>query len=114
MRKATATATKAKEPVKIRFKKMANGNLSVYLDVYQDGKRVYDFLKIYLVPEVNDRAIALNKKNLAIAETIKAKRIIELNTSIHGISNQKERSKTLLGDYIRHFAETKINLLGKT
>lgn len=33
--------------------------------------------------------------------------IIQLNTTIHGLSNQKESSKILLRDYIRSFAETK-------
>lgn len=40
-----------KEPVTIRFKELANGNQSIYLDIYQDGKRKYEFLKLYLVPE---------------------------------------------------------------
>ena len=30
---------KAKEPVKIRFKELNNGNKSVYLDIYHNGKR---------------------------------------------------------------------------
>ena len=41
-----------KEPVTIRFKELANGNKSVYLDIYKDGKRTYEFLKLYIVPEV--------------------------------------------------------------
>ena len=30
---------KVKEPVRIRFKELANGNRSIYLDTYTDGKR---------------------------------------------------------------------------
>lgn len=41
-----------KEPVTIRFKELANGNKSIYLDIYMDGKRSYEFLKLYLIPEV--------------------------------------------------------------
>ena len=40
-----------KEPVTIRYKELANGNLSIYLDIYKDGKRAYEFLKLYLPPE---------------------------------------------------------------
>ncbi len=29
---------KAKEPVRIRFKELKNGNKSIYLDIYRDGK----------------------------------------------------------------------------
>ena len=42
---------KAKEPVKLRFKKLSNANLSIYLDIYYKGKRYYEFLKLYLTPE---------------------------------------------------------------
>lgn len=100
-------STKAKQPIRIRYKKLANGNLSIYLDIFQNGKRVYEFLKLYLIPEISDEAKAYNKKQMALVETIKAKKIIQLNTTAHGLSNQKERSKVLLRDYIRAFAETK-------
>lgn len=49
---------KLKEPVRIRFKQLANGNQSIYLDYYTGdvirkenyvgGKRQYEFLKLYL------------------------------------------------------------------
>ena len=34
--KKTITA-KAKEPIRLRIKKLANGNLSIYLDIYRDN-----------------------------------------------------------------------------
>ena len=50
---------KLKEPVRIRFKQLANGNQSIYLDYYTGdvirkenyvgGKRQYEFLKLYLI-----------------------------------------------------------------
>lgn len=43
-----AKQVKVKEPVRIRTKKLANGNESIYLDLYKDGDRVYEFLKLYL------------------------------------------------------------------
>lgn len=39
-----------KEPIKIRQKKLANGNISLYLDIYLNGKRHYEFLRLYLNP----------------------------------------------------------------
>lgn len=106
-KKKTGPTLKAKQPVKIRYKKVANGNLSLYLDIYQNGKRIYEFLKMYLIPEVDEAAKAANKKTMELAESIKAQKIIQINTSSHGLSNQKERSKVLLRDYIRSFAQTK-------
>ena len=41
-------STQAKEPIRLRSKKLANGNLFLYLDFYRDGKREYEFLKLYL------------------------------------------------------------------
>ena len=92
-KKKTELSTKEKQPVKIRYKKLANGNLSIYLDIYQNGKRNYKFLKLYLVPETNEKAKAINRKNMDLAEAIKAQMIIQLNTTIHGLSNQKKVPK---------------------
>lgn len=42
-----------KEPIKLRVKHLANGNKSIYLDMYMNGKRKYEFLKLYIIPEYN-------------------------------------------------------------
>ena len=52
----TKKPVKAKEPVRLRFKELANGNQSIYLDIYHDGRRSYEFLKLYLVPEKGTNA----------------------------------------------------------
>ena len=44
---------KVKEPIRLRIKKLANGSQSLYLDFYFEGKREYEFLKLYLVPETS-------------------------------------------------------------
>ena len=69
--------SKAKEPVRIRYKNLANGNKSIYLDIYQNGKRNYEFLKLYLVPETNSEAKIQNENTLVAANAIKSQRIIE-------------------------------------
>ena len=53
---------KAKEPVRIRFKELQNGNKSIYLDIYRNGKRTYEFLKLYLVPEIDPASRAMNQR----------------------------------------------------
>ena len=59
---------KLKEPIKIRLKSLADGNKSIYLDIYYKGVRKYEYLKLYLVPEINPVCKEQNKQTMAIAE----------------------------------------------
>lgn len=53
----TETATKimgqSKEPIRLRQRKTASGNTTLYLDIYLNGKRSYEYLKLYHIPETN-------------------------------------------------------------
>ena len=44
------TIKSTKEPVRLRVKNLVNGVQSLYLDCYVDGKRSYEFLKLFLIP----------------------------------------------------------------
>lgn len=91
---------KAKEPVRIRFKELKNGNKSIYLDIYRDGKRTYEFLKLYIVPELDPASRALNEHNLALANKVKADRIIQLTNNEKGVTNSMLHSRMKLIDLI--------------
>lgn len=91
---------KAKEPVRIRFKELKNGNKSIYLDIYRDGKRTYEFLKLYIVPELDPASRALNEHNLALANKVKADRIIQLTNNEKGVTNSMLHSRMRLFDLI--------------
>ena len=43
--------SESKEPIRLRQRKMPTGNISLYLDIYLNGKRTYEYLKMYLIPE---------------------------------------------------------------
>lgn len=101
------TILKAKEPVKLRVKKLANGNGSLYLDMNYKGKRTYEFLKMYLIPEVNASARIQNENTMNAASAIKAQRIMEMNNERAGISSVRTRSKMLLVDLIRIYIKRK-------
>jgi len=70
-----------KEPARLREKKLANGNKSLYLDIYINGRREYEFLKLYLIPENNKEARERNRETLQLANSIKIARITEINNN---------------------------------
>lgn len=80
--------TKKKESVVLREKKLANGNTSLYLDVYRDGKRSYEFLKLYLTKATTPSEREQNRQTLATAQAIRAKRQIELQNNEYGFASQ--------------------------
>jgi len=72
--------------VKLRKKPTSNGKQSLYLDIYINGNRTYEFLKLYITKDRTQ-----NKEVLRLAESIRAKRELEINTQEHGFipSNKK-------------------------
>lgn len=98
---------RTKEPVKLRAKKLVNGNLSLYLDSYIDGSRKYEFLRLYLIPEKSRIDRTKNDNTLRIAEIIRAKRILDIQYSSHGLTNPSANSRILLLEWMRQFADKK-------
>ena len=100
----TKQTVKLKAPVQIRFKQLANGNQSIYLDYYTGdvirkenyvgGKRQYEFLKLYLIPERTREDKTKNEATLALAKAIQSKRIVEIQNDAHGFQNTNKSSKS--------------------
>jgi integrase len=98
---------KVKEPVSIRYKKLANGNQSIYLDYYSNGKREYEFLKLYIKPEQTAADKEANNATKRLANAVKAQKIVELQNTAHGFSITGGRSKMNVLTYIQGIAEKK-------
>ncbi|MEG1401269.1 site-specific integrase [Bacteroides sp.] len=96
---------KAKEPIRLRAKKLSNGNQSLYLDFYKDGKREYEFLKLYVVQERSKEDKDKNVQTLKLANAIKAKKIVELQNNEHGFKTNSVKSKANFITYIDSFVE---------
>ena len=62
--------------VTLRTKPLSNGTQSLYLDVYDKGKRKYEYLKLYLVPEVDANAKRENANAMKRANELKAQYIL--------------------------------------
>jgi integrase len=102
--KKKAPTSAKKEPVRLREKALSNGSKSLYLDIYSDGKREYEFLKLYLVPAKTPLDKQQNKETLATAQAIKAKRQIELQNGEYGFTSQF-KIDTLFLNYYRKMCE---------
>lgn len=94
---------KVKEPVRLRMKDLSDGSKSLYLDIYRNGKRTYEYLKMYLIPETDENARRRNKATMNAANAIKSKRIIEMTNGEAGIENEKE--KVFLLDWMQTYKE---------
>lgn len=80
-----------KEPIKLRFKQLKDGNQSIYLDCYVNGIREYKFLNLYLRPDNSRENKMWNKEQLRLANTIKAQYIIDIQNGEFGF---KDRNRT--------------------
>ncbi|GAB6395426.1 MAG: tyrosine recombinase [Bacteroidales bacterium] len=106
--KTAGKQPKVKEPVRLRFKPLKNGSQSIYFDIYDNGRRSYDFLGMYIIPERSPADKDRNRETLAQVEEIKTQRIIELQAEAHGLSNTGTRKqKMLLCDFVKHIADKK-------
>ena len=99
------SAKNTKEPVRLREKELANGVRSLYLDIYVNGKRCYEFLKLYLIPETNPQAKVQNENTMRAANTIKLNRILEITNNKAGLKNTSIRAKMLLKDWMETFRQ---------
>lgn len=98
------------DPVRLRDKEISGGRKSLYLDIYLNGKRRYEFLKLYLVPENTRADKAKNKETLALAESVRAKKLVEFQTNRFGFENAcKNASKISFADYFEKYANDKYN-----
>ena len=100
---ANKKSSKLKEPVRVRTKKLADGSESYYLDIYVNGKRSYEFLKMYHLPEVNARVREQNRATREAVEAIKSQRIIEITNSKAGIKSKSAWQKFTLADWLEKF-----------
>ena len=94
---------KVKEPIRLRIEDLSDGSKSLYLDIYRNGKRTYEYLKLYLIPGTDNNTRRQNEITMAAANAIKSKRIIELTSNEAGIVFRKD--KTYLLDWMKVYME---------
>lgn len=82
---STQDDTEEKEVVYLRKRPRSNGTVALYLDICRDGKRTNEYLKLYLVPERTREDKQKNKETLKLAEAMRAKRVVEIQSKDFGI-----------------------------
>lgn len=97
---------KTKEPIRLRERETTTGLRSLYLDIYQKGKRHYEYLRLYLLPEKTRADKEKNRETMRLAEAIRAKRVVELRNDEYGFGG-KGRDGTLFFPFFEKVAEGK-------
>lgn len=93
--------------VKLREKQLKNGNLSLYLDIYHNGKRNYEFLKIHIIKPARtpvDRQH--NKEAKELASQIRSKRELEMQATGYDQTAAFKRKVNFL-EFARKIADEK-------
>lgn len=103
---ATKMAT-VKEPVKLRKRLMPSGITSLYLDIYVNGKRSYEYLHLYLTNGKSREDKERDRKTLLLAEAIRAKRVVEVQNGRYGFANNS-KSKANFVEYYESLIEKKV------
>ncbi len=101
--------------VTLRQRQKAN-KISLYLDYYKNGKREYEYLGLYLIPEPEKGKLTQaqkdeNKKILSLAESIRSKRHLEIQNGMYGFNDQ-EKLKGYFIIYMETLAEMRMESKG--
>ena len=91
--------TKVKEPIRLRMKSLSNGSKSLYLDIYRDGKRTYEYLKMYIIPETDSNSRRQNQTTMDAANAIKSKRMEAQESAGKKDGSQIKIAMRILKDY---------------
>ncbi len=81
---------KPKDPIRLRSREISNGNKSLYLDIYAHGRRRYEYLHLYLVPEKNSKDKQKNRETMQLAKAICAQRIVKYQNGRFGFDSDKQ------------------------
>jgi integrase len=82
--------------VKVRQKKLSDGSIALYLDIYHKGSRKKEWLNLYLTKDK-----MRNRESLHVAETRCAQRQIELAAAPSGVAPTFKRK----GNFVQFFED---------
>lgn len=77
--------------ITLREKTLKGGRKSLYLDIYENGQRRYEVLKLYILPETNDTIKAQNRETRKFAEVVRGKRLVEAQNTAFGFAQRRDK-----------------------
>lgn len=92
--------------VHLREKKMGNGQVSLYLDIYHNKKRWYEFLEIHIN---KTRPTSEDKDKKRLATEIRAKREAELIVRDNGLTDKSKRKADFVEWFTQYTHGRKVN-----
>lgn len=95
-----------KDFVTLRQRKRANGRIALFLDICNNGKRNFEYLKLYLIPEHTRADKAANKETIRQAEALRAQRVVEMRSRQFGVE-YTDSSKILFYDFVESLINRK-------
>lgn len=101
---------KRKEPVKLRQRELANGNYTLYLDIYWKGQREYDYLNLYVKKSDSTTDKEQNNQTLLLAEQIRAQRVIDLQSGKYKL--KQPRTEMSFIEYFNKLKTDRLNSKG--
>ncbi|MGM9745907.1 MAG: site-specific integrase [Paludibacteraceae bacterium] len=102
------------EPIKLRTKQLSNGSQSLYLDYYRKGRRAYEFLGLYLLPENTPYDRQHNNNALQTAHILRACKTIEWSIMQLGSRLLTPPDNLLLTDWLNTLIENDLSKHKKT
>ncbi|WP_333700570.1 site-specific integrase [Bacteroides congonensis] len=95
---------RSKENVTLRYKELSNGNKSLYLDIYDKGERSYEFLKLYLLPELTGQDKQRNQEVLTQAEIFRLQRSLNILLPPQPLAEETPETKVSLTDWLHTYS----------
>lgn len=91
---------KDRSSITLRQRTLPSGRITLYLDIICNGKRKFESLKLFLIPETSRADKQKNKETLRLAEAIRAKRIVEVQNKEFGFKSDYAEETNFYDYYV--------------
>ncbi len=102
----------SKDSVRLRRRAISGGRQSLYLDIYVNGRRNYEFLKLYIEPERTRADRKRNEETMQLAEAIRGKRLVDVQNRRYGFESAYKLDTNFL-DYYWSMCEKRLGEMSR-